>query len=80
MSVGTEYRGEGSKRKKKKTKRGEGTDWGEEEVEETGNLGVRKSGEKESDKERRKDTFDIRLGPKPRSRYEPLSLSADGQH
>lgn len=49
-------------------------------MEETGDLGVRKSGEKESDKERRKDTFDIRLGPKPRSRYEPLSLSADRQH
>lgn len=30
--------------------------------------------------EEERDTFDIRLGPEPQSRYEPLSLSADGQH
>lgn len=39
---------------------------------------LRKSREKTD--EQKKDTFDIRLGPEPRSRYEPLSLSTDEQH
>lgn len=63
------------------------SDVGEEEVDETWDLAVRKSREKtdkgkkdKREEEERKDAFDIRLGPKPRSRYEPLSLSADGQH
>lgn len=47
-------------------------DLGKEEEEEMGEVEA---------KEREKtDTFDIRLGPEPQSRYEPPSLSADGQH
>lgn len=47
---------------------------GEVEVEEI------KRKDRRGEKEERKDKFDIRLGPEPWSRYEPLSLSVDGQH